>query len=185
MSYILLEWTEFLVRWLHVIAGIAWIGSSFYFIALDLSLIKRKDIPKNAHGEAWQVHGGGFYQIVKYLVAPEKLPSQLTWFKWEAYGTWISGFLLLILVYYISADLYMIEIEKFDISHWEAISLSLIGIILGWVLYNFICKKTVRFPRYELRKVNKMIIKVDLKITWYLKTAIIENECMRSFNRDM
>ena len=114
MSYILLEWTEFLVRWLHVIAGIAWIGSSFYFIALDLSLIKRKDIPKNAHGEAWQVHGGGFYQIVKYLVAPEKLPSQLTWFKWEAYGTWISGFLLLILVYYISADLYMIEIEKFD-----------------------------------------------------------------------
>ena len=143
VSYILLEWTEFLVRWLHVIAGIAWIGSSFYFIALDLSLIKRKDIPKNAHGEAWQVHGGGFYQIVKYLVAPEKLPSQLTWFKWEAYGTWISGFLLLILVYYISADLYMIEIEKFDISNWEAISLSLIGIILGWVLYNFICKKTV------------------------------------------
>ena len=143
VSYILFEWTEFLVRWLHVIAGIAWIGSSFYFIALDLSLIKRKDIPKNAHGEAWQVHGGGFYQIVKYLVAPEKLPSQLTWFKWEAYGTWISGFLLLILVYYISADLYMIEIEKFDISNWEAISLSLIGIILGWVLYNFICKKTV------------------------------------------
>ena len=93
MSYILLEWTEFLVRWLHVIAGIAWIGSSFYFIALDLSLLKKKDIPKEAHGEAWQVHGGGFYQIVKYLVAPDKLPSQLTWFKWEAYATWISGFL--------------------------------------------------------------------------------------------
>ena len=91
VSYILLEWTEFLVRWLHVIAGIAWIGSSFYFIALDLSLLKRKDIPKEAHGEAWQVHGGGFYQIVKYLVAPDKLPSQLTWFKWEAYATWISG----------------------------------------------------------------------------------------------
>ena len=143
VSYILLEWTEFLVRWLHVIAGIAWIGSSFYFIALDLSLINRKDIPKEAHGEAWQVHGGGFYQIVKYLVAPDKLPSQLTWFKWEAYATWISGFLLLILVYYISADLYMIEIEKIDLSNLEAISLSLIGIILGWVLYNYICKKTV------------------------------------------
>ena len=143
VSYILLEWTEFLVRWLHVIAGIAWIGSSFYFIALDLSLINRKDIPKEAHGEAWQVHGGGFYQIVKYLVAPDKLPSQLTWFKWEAYATWISGFLLLILVYYISTDLYMIEIEKFDLSNFEAISLSLIGIILGWVLYNYICKKTV------------------------------------------
>ncbi len=143
VSYILLEWTEFLVRWLHVIAGIAWIGSSFYFIALDLSLINRKDIPKEAHGEAWQVHGGGFYQIVKYLVAPDKLPSQLTWFKWEAYATWISGFLLLILVYYISADLYMIEIEKIDLSNLEAISLSLMGIILGWVLYNYICKKTV------------------------------------------
>jgi len=143
LSYILFEWVEFLVRWLHVVAGIAWIGSSFYFIALDLSLLNRKSIPKEAHGEAWQVHGGGFYQIVKYLVAPEKLPSQLTWFKWEAYATWISGFLLLILVYYISADLYMIEIEKFDISNLEAISISLIGIILGWVLYNYICKKTV------------------------------------------
>ena len=105
MSYIFLEWTEFLVRWLHVIAGIAWIGSSFYFIALDLSLLKRKDIPKEAHGEAWQVHGGGFYQIVKYLVAPDKLPSQLTWFKWEAYATWISGFLLLILIYLLHLSL--------------------------------------------------------------------------------
>ena len=136
MSYIFLEWTEFLVRWLHVIAGIAWIGSSFYFIALDLSLLKRKDIPKEAHGEAWQVHGGGFYQIVKYLVAPDKLPSQLTWFKWEAYATWISGFLLLILIYYISADLYMIEIEKFDLSNLEAISLSLIGIILATIIFS-------------------------------------------------
>ncbi len=144
MSFILFEWTEFLVRWLHVIAGIAWIGSSFYFIALDLSLLKRKNIAKEAHGEAWQVHGGGFYQIVKYLVAPDKLPSQLTWFKWEAYVTWISGFLLLILIYYFSADLYMIEIQKLDLSNLEAISLSLIGIILGWVLYNYICKKTVK-----------------------------------------
>jgi uncharacterized membrane protein len=143
LFYIFFEWIEFLVRWLHVIAGIAWIGSSFYFIALDLSLQNKKDMPKQAHGEAWQVHGGGFYQIIKYLVAPEKMPSQLTWFKWEAYGTWISGFLLLILVYYLSADLYMIEIEKFDLTKFEAISISLIGIILGWVLYNFICKKTV------------------------------------------
>ena len=116
LFYIFFEWIEFLIRWLHVIAGITWIGSSFYFIALDLSFKNKKDMPKQAHGEAWQVHGGGFYQIIKYLVAPEKMPSQLTWFKWEAYGTWISGFLLLILVYYLSADLYMIEMEKFDLT---------------------------------------------------------------------
>ena len=129
MSYIFLEWTEFLVRWLHVIAGIAWIGSSFYFIALDLSLLKRKDIPKEAHGEAWQVHGGGFYQIVKYLVAPEKLPSQLTWFKWEAYATWISGFALLTVIYYTSAGLYMIDFEILDIEPWQAVTISLVGIV--------------------------------------------------------
>ena len=92
MSYVFFEWTEFLVRWFHVIAGIAWIGSSFYFIALDLSLRKSDQIPKEAHGESWQVHGGGFYRIIKYLVAPNKMPNQLTWFKWEAYGTWISAF---------------------------------------------------------------------------------------------
>ena len=93
-------WSELLVRWLHVIAGIAWIGSSFYFIALDLSLKPGKALPEQAHGQAWQVHGGGFYNMVKYLVAPSKMPDELTWFKWEAYTTWLSGFTLLTIIYY-------------------------------------------------------------------------------------
>jgi len=143
MTYIFFEWTEFLVRWFHVITGIAWIGSSFYFIALDLSLRNSDQIPKEAHGEAWQVHGGGFYRIIKYLVAPSKMPNELTWFKWEAYGTWISGFLLLAIVYYLSAELYMIDMEKFDISQTDAILISIFGIILGWIIYDQICKYTV------------------------------------------
>ena len=143
MTYVFFEWTEFLVRWFHVIAGIAWIGSSFYFIALDLSLRNSDQVPKEAHGEAWQVHGGGFYRIIKYLVAPSKMPNELTWFKWEAYGTWISGFLLLAIVYYLSAELYMIDMEKFDISQTDAILISIFGIILGWIIYDQICKYTV------------------------------------------
>ena len=143
MTYVFFEWTEFLVRWFHVITGIAWIGSSFYFIALDLSLRNSGQIPKESHGEAWQVHGGGFYRIIKYLVAPSKMPNELTWFKWEAYGTWISGFLLLAIVYYLSAELYMIDMEKFDISQTDAILISIFGIILGWIIYDQICKYTV------------------------------------------
>ena len=84
------EWLSFAVRWMHVITAIAWIGSSFYFIALDLGLRKTPSLPPLAHGEEWQVHGGGFYHIQKYLVAPDFLPEHLTWFKWESYFTWIS-----------------------------------------------------------------------------------------------
>ena len=126
-------WSELLVRWVHVIAGIAWIGSSFYFIALDLSLKPGKNLPAKAHGQAWQVHGGGFYNMVKYLVAPTRMPDELTWFKWEAYGTWISGIALMSLVYYGAASLYMIDLEIFSISELQAIAISLAGIVLGWV----------------------------------------------------
>ena len=86
------DWLSFAVRWLHVITGIAWIGSSFYFVALDLGLRQRPGLPAGAHGEEWQVHGGGFYHIQKYLVAPAEMPEHLTWFKWESYATWLSGF---------------------------------------------------------------------------------------------
>tara|TARA_B100000927_G_scaffold90956_1_gene73587 strand:- start:25 stop:1278 length:1254 start_codon:yes stop_codon:yes gene_type:complete len=140
---ILFLWVEVLVRWLHVVAGIAWIGSSFYFIALDYSLNDKNKLPPNAHGEAWQVHGGGFYQIVKYLVAPKNLPDQLTWFKWEAYTTWISGFFLLILVYYAHSQLYLIDTFKLDINEFQAICLSLAGIIIGWLIYDFICRSKI------------------------------------------
>ena len=133
-------WSELIVRWVHVIAGIAWIGSSFYFIALDLSLKPGKNLPAKAHGQAWQVHGGGFYNMVKYLVAPTRMPDELTWFKWEAYGTWISGIALMSLVYYGAASLYMIDLEIFSISELQAISISLAGIVLGWVVYDGLCR---------------------------------------------
>jgi len=88
------DWLSFAARWLHVITAIAWIGSSFYFIALDLGLRQRTGLPEGVHGEEWQVHGGGFYHIQKYLVAPPEMPEHLTWFKWESYATWLSGFAL-------------------------------------------------------------------------------------------
>ena len=90
------EWAGSILRWLHVVAGIAWIGSSFYFIHLDLSLKPRPGLPDGVKGDEWQVHGGGFYHMMKYLVAPAQMPDSLTWFKWEAYTTWMSGFALLV-----------------------------------------------------------------------------------------
>ena len=133
-------WSEMVVRWVHVIAGVAWIGSSFYFIALDLSLKPGKELPKEANGQAWQVHGGGFYNMVKYLVAPKKMPEELTWFKWEAYSTWISGMALMSLVYYGSASLYMIDLEVLDITQLQAVFLSLGGIVIGWIIYDGLCR---------------------------------------------
>ncbi len=133
-------WSELLIRWVHVIAGIAWIGSSFYFIALDLSLKPGRELPAQAHGQAWQVHGGGFYNMVKYLVAPSKMPDELTWFKWEAYGTWISGFALLTVIYYTSAGLYMIDLDILDIEPWQAVAISVVGLVLGWGIYDGMCR---------------------------------------------
>ena len=102
ISIIIMDWIEFAIRWLHAITAIAWIGSSFYFIALVLGLKKHKQLPQGVTGEAWQVHGGGFYNIQKYGIAPTNLPEDLTWFKWESYATWLSGFALLAIVYYLS-----------------------------------------------------------------------------------
>ena len=134
------DWLSFGVRWLHVVTAIAWIGSSFYFIALDLGLRQRPDLPAGAHGEEWQVHGGGFYHIQKYLVAPSNMPEHLTWFKWEAYSTWLTGFALLAIVYYAGADLYLIDPNVLDVSAPVAIALSIASIGLGWVLYDLLCR---------------------------------------------
>ncbi|MEO1492973.1 MAG: urate hydroxylase PuuD [Pseudomonadota bacterium] len=133
-------WATFAVRWLHVITAIAWIGSSFYFIALDLGLRRDGPLPHGVQGEEWQVHGGGFYHIRKYAVAPEDLPDHLTWFKWEAYATWLSGFALLCLVYYAGADLYLIDPAVLDLSPWVAIAISLGSIVGGWLFYDALCR---------------------------------------------
>ncbi len=140
MEPILWEWLNMAVRWLHVIAGIAWIGSSFYFVHLDLSLKQRPGLPEGAGGEAWQVHGGGFYNMVKYLVAPARMPEDLTWFKWEAYATWLSGMGLLIIVYYFGAQLYLIDASVLDLPVWGAVLISVAGLALGWVVYDQLCK---------------------------------------------
>ena len=134
------DWLTFAIRWLHVITAIAWIGSSFYFIALDLGLQKSEHLPEGAHGEEWQVHGGGFYHIQKYLVAPENLPEHLTWFKWESYATWLSGFALLVLVYYWGADLYLVDANVWDIPMWVGILISLASLSIGWIAYDLLCR---------------------------------------------
>ena len=138
--YVLWEWIEFAVRWLHVITAVAWIGSSFYFIALDLGLHRDRNITSGADGEEWQVHGGGFYHVQKYLVAPDKMPSDLIWFKWESYSTWLSGFALLAIVYYIGGDLYLIDPAKADISVIHGAMISVASLAFGWIIYDQLCK---------------------------------------------
>jgi len=136
-------WLDLLTRWLHVIAGIAWIGSSFYFIALDNHLRPPKD-PRDAEegigGETWEIHGGGFYNIKKYLVAPRILPETLHWFKWEAYTTWLSGFALMIVLYYLNADTYLIDKSVADLSAGEAVAISVGLLAAAWVVYDLLCR---------------------------------------------
>ena len=138
---VLWSWAEFAVRWLHVITGIAWIGSSFYFIALDLGL--NRNVPGPADGEEWQVHGGGFYHIQKYMVAPEAMPDHLTWFKWESYWTWLSGAALLMIVYWVGGELYLLDPTKAAIPLWQGIGISAASIALGWVLYDALSKSSL------------------------------------------
>jgi uncharacterized membrane protein len=140
MADVILAWVSALLRWTHVVAGIAWIGSSFYFIAADLSLRGRDGLPQGVKGETWQVHGGGFYHIQKYLVAPGHMPAELTWFKWEAYSTWIFGFLLLASTYYAHPALYLIDPTVAALSPWQAVATSLASLAVGWLLYDGLCR---------------------------------------------
>ena len=148
MEIVLAEWLSLVLRWLHVVAGIAWIGSSFYFIHLDLSLKPASALPAGVKGEAWQVHGGGFYHIMKYLVAPAQLPDDLTWFKWEAYTTWLSGFALLVLVYYLGADLYLIDRSVLDLSAAQAALVAFGSLVVAWLAYEGLCRS--RLGRHEI-----------------------------------
>ena len=140
MDVVLIEWASAIVRWTHVVAGIAWIGSSFYFIHLDLSLQHRDGLPAGVKGDAWQVHGGGFYHMMKYLVAPTQMPDHLTWFKWEAYATWLSGFGLMAIVYYLGADLLLVDRTVLDLSPNAAIATSVGLLLVGWLAYEVMCR---------------------------------------------
>lgn len=137
---ILWDWLAFAVRWLHVITAMAWIGASFYFIALDLMLKPADDLPDGATGEEWEVHGGGFYNTVKYNVAPARLPEHLTWHKWQSYWTWLSGAALLMIVYWVGGELYLVDTAKADLALWQGIAISAASLALGWTLYDVLCK---------------------------------------------
>jgi len=140
LELVLTEWVSAILRWLHVIAGIAWIGSSFYFIHLDLSLRPRPGLPSGVKGDEWQVHGGGFYHMMKYLVAPAQMPDSLTWFKWEAYTTWLSGFSLLVLVYYLGADIFLIDKSVLNLTATEAASIAFVSLVVSWLVYEALCR---------------------------------------------
>ena len=138
-----LEWLNLLGRWVHLITGIAWIGASFYFVWLDNHLLPPKQsdaADKGVGGEVWAVHGGGFYHAQKYRVAPATLPEPLHWFKWEAYTTWLSGFFMLVLVYYLNADTYLIDPAVLALSPLQAIVIGLATMALGWLVYDALCR---------------------------------------------
>jgi uncharacterized membrane protein len=137
------EWLDFLTRWLHVVAGIVWIGTSFYFVALDNHLRPphaEDDAERGVAGEAWEVHGGGFYRVQKYRLAPPRLPEPLHWFKWEAYTTWLSGFALMIFLYYVNADTYLIDPGVADLTPAAAITISIGLLVVSWLVYDGLCR---------------------------------------------
>jgi uncharacterized membrane protein len=143
MSDFLVEWLNLAFRWAHMVVGIGWIGTSFYFIALDLSLRKREGMREGVYGTAWEVHGGGFYQVEKYLVAPKELPPDLVWYKWEAYLTWVTGFALLILQYYWHADAFLISKSVLPMLPIQAIFISIVSLVAGWLIYDALCKSRI------------------------------------------
>ena len=144
----LIEFLGMLVRWLHVIAGIAWIGSSFYFVWLDNSLDKpepeSEEAKKGVSGELWAIHGGGFYNPQKYAVAPAKLPEKLHWFKWEAYTTWMSGTALLVLVYWMNAQSMMVDPSVAALTTPQAIGIGAGSMIGSWIVYDLLCRSPLR-----------------------------------------
>ncbi|NNC57165.1 MAG: urate hydroxylase PuuD [Woeseiaceae bacterium] len=143
MEAYIADWLNLLLRWLHGITGIAWIGASFYFIWLDNHLETPQEPDSDAKGvggELWSVHGGGFYHAQKYRVAPPSIPETLHWFKWEAYTTWLSGMAMLVLVYWYGAQVYLIDPAVADLSVAAAVAIAASFIIGGWVVYDLLCK---------------------------------------------
>ena len=139
----LIEWLNIVVRLMHITFGIAWIGASFYFVFLENALNRTENIREELAGNLWAVHGGGFYYLEKYKVAPKEIPKALHWFKYEAYFTWLSGFSLLFVVYYFNAKAMLVDANVLDLSAMAAIAIGIGSLILGWVLYDFLCKSAL------------------------------------------
>ena len=140
MDVFLGEWVNLLLRWFHMIVGIGWIGTSFYFMALDYGLDTKERKSQGVYGTAWQVHGGGFYHVEKFTVAPPQLPAHLHWFKWDAYLTWMTGFGLLVVQYYLHANAYLIDPAVMPLEPWQAIAISVVSLLAGWVIYEALCR---------------------------------------------
>ncbi len=136
------DWLNLVIRFLHVITGIAWIGASFYFIWLDNALREPPEWKKQKgiKGDVWAIHGGGIYEVAKYQLAPEVMPKTLHWFKWEAYSTGITGFLLLSLIYYVGANTYLIDPAKAAINPWLGVLIGISALLSGWFIYDYLCK---------------------------------------------
>ena len=164
MNEIMFEWGGILLRWVHIITAIAWIGSSFYFMHLDAALKKIPEILKG--GEAWEVHGGGFYQVRKYLVAPDTLPREMIWHKWQSYSTWISGFFLLVWVYYLSSELFLIDPEVQAISPATAAAIGVGSLVVGWLIYDFLVKSPLSQNELLLAGVGFTLI---VALAWALQ----------------
>jgi uncharacterized membrane protein len=142
------EWLNLLLRWAHMVVSIGWIGTSFYFMALDYTLLKREKMNPGVLGTSWQVHGGGFYHVEKYTVAPPALPDVLHWFKWEAYLTWVTGFGLLIVQYYFHAEAFLIDPAVMPLNAWQATAISVASLAAGWFIYDGLCRS--RLGRSEV-----------------------------------
>jgi uncharacterized membrane protein len=143
MDVFVADWLNLILRWAHMVVGIGWIGTSFYFIALDLGLRPEKRAPAGVFGDQWQVHGGGFYHVRKFTLAPPQLPEHLVWFRWEAYLTWATGFGLLIVQYYWNARAYLIDPTVMDLTPTAAIAISVATLIAGWLIYDLICRSPI------------------------------------------
>jgi uncharacterized membrane protein len=139
----LIDWLDLVFRWFHVIAAIVWIGTSFYFVALDNHLLppaEEHDAERGVGGESWEIHGGSFYRVARFRVEPPALPEPLHWYKWEAYWTWLSGFALLTVLYYLQPHTYLIDPSVADISTTEAVVASLAMLAVAWLAYDVLCR---------------------------------------------
>ncbi|MBD20457.1 MAG: hypothetical protein CMM37_05395, partial [Rhodospirillaceae bacterium] len=136
METIILDWLALILRWAHIIVGIAWIGSSFYFMWLDSHLEEPTVPDEEVEGQLWMVHSGGFYRVDKIMVAPKVMPRHLHWFKWEAWWTGVTGVLLLAVVYYLGSAAFLIDPDVADISKIEAVAIGIATLVIGWFLYD-------------------------------------------------
>ncbi|MXX16742.1 MAG: urate hydroxylase PuuD, partial [Gammaproteobacteria bacterium] len=140
------EWLNLLLRWIHFIVGIAWIGASFYFNWLENNLDREPPQDEGIDGNLWAVHGGGFYYLKKFTTGPERLPSSLHWFKWEAYTTWLSGVALLVLIYYFNARAWLIDPSVRDLEPWQGIATGIASLVVSWFVYDGLCRVSRERP---------------------------------------